>query len=196
MLLTHIQENQLKWIAVKQVRHSLDKCEKTQRTRNGNGFSMLTTSKSLTISVCAKPADGLKPNRIPGPEWKSQENEHCLLIKIENTELLPLAVNKIWKQTGFLQCFLFHLKGPVCLSIISHKAWRQVCSFLFLLGPPQFHPLFLFPLPVRLLREDMCSSDNPNQSSFSLRFVYVCYFFQHASYFFCQIALTKALLRE
>lgn len=51
MLLTDIQEKQLKWIAVKQVRHSFDKWEKTQRTRNANDFSVLATSKSVTIYV-------------------------------------------------------------------------------------------------------------------------------------------------
>lgn len=51
MLLTDIQENQMKWIVVKQVRHSLDKWEKTQRTENGNDFSILATSKSVTIYV-------------------------------------------------------------------------------------------------------------------------------------------------
>lgn len=44
MLLTEVQEKQLKGIAVKQVGHSLDECGKTERTRNGNDFSMLATS--------------------------------------------------------------------------------------------------------------------------------------------------------
>lgn len=44
ILITEVQEKQLKGMAVKRVGHSLDECGKTQRTINGNNFSMLATS--------------------------------------------------------------------------------------------------------------------------------------------------------
>lgn len=50
-------------------------------------------------------------------------------------------MNKMWKQTVFLQRSLFHLKDPVLSSIILHieEAQRQLSSFLFLLAPNDSH---------------------------------------------------------
>lgn len=97
------------------------------------------------LRICLELADGLKLNIIPGPEWKFQENELCLPIKIWNPELLSLAMNLKQKQTVFLWCSLSHLKDPVCASIILHKeeAGRQLSRFPFLLAS-QWVPLSFF----------------------------------------------------
>lgn len=152
------------------------------------------------LCICLELADGLKPNITSGPEWQFQENECCLPIKIRNPELLSLPMNLTCKQTVFLWCPVSHLKDPVCANIILHKeeAGRHLSSFSFLLASQWslLHFLFLFPLPVRFLREVMCILGNPSWSSFSFNFVYSCYFFQHASCFSAKKHLTKALQRE